>query len=81
MKCLSCRAEMQGPEAKLFKSKILICGPCHALAESAARDVDAAFHRARATADQMLLEHVMAGRLLQGGTGAQGVEVTVTQAN
>lgn len=77
MKCMSCRAEMNSPETRLFKSKILLCYSCYLLAESADRDVAAAFHRARATADQLLLEHVMSGRLLQGGSGAQGVEVTV----
>lgn len=77
MQCLSCRREIHGTETLFFKKKLLLCPSCHALAESADRDVEAAFLRARGVADGLLLEHIMAGRLLQGGSGAPDIAVSL----
>jgi len=79
MQCLSCRREVHGTEAVFFKKRLLLCSSCLALAESADRDVEAAFSRARGVADNLLLEHIMSGRLLQGGSGAPDIAVSLEE--
>lgn len=77
MECLSCHRKCASTELRFFLSKIPLCVPCHTLAESAERQVSQAIWRAQHTARELLLEHILQGKLLAGGAGTGDIEIKV----
>ncbi len=74
---MSCHKVIHGDEVKFFQKQVMVCSGCCALAESADRDIEKSFAQARGIASQWLIERVLNGLLLAGGSGAEGIEVNV----
>lgn len=78
---MSCQREFTSSELRFFQSKLPLCQPCHALAESAERQVEQALWRARGLARELLTTHILQGKLLHGGAGTGGVSINVEEAH
>lgn len=71
MRCLGCVAPSS--DGKKIWRKMLLCGPCHALATKAEAELNRAAETAKERSLQWLEQHVMAGGLHRGGTGLEDI--------
>lgn len=63
MRCLSCQAELKAATTRVFRT-LVVCLPCHALAESAEIDIRRRIKQAELHALQYLEQHILRGGLL-----------------